>query len=93
MIRESIKFRVRTDTRRKIPKIEEFEILVNRVNADIEDAGPATEDDLRAAGFVRREEQPCSTCGGTGVIDQRLGGTGAGARMGEVPCPDCTHAK
>lgn len=31
-------------------------------------------------------DKPCDTCGGTGEVDESLGGTGA---VGMVPCPDC----
>lgn len=30
----------------------------------------------------------CDTCGDTGVIDETLGGWGAGLRT-DAPCPDC----
>lgn len=36
--------------------------------------------------LVPGQPLPCETCGGTGEIDQRLGGA---ATSGVVPCPDC----
>ena len=36
--------------------------------------------------YAKAMEAQCETCGGTGEIDQRLGGE---ATSGIVPCPDC----
>jgi hypothetical protein len=47
---------------------------------------PASERLKKAVEIARRSPAECTTCGGSGEIDERLGGI---ATSGVVPCPDC----
>jgi hypothetical protein len=53
--------------------------------------GPVAKVDAQAAEWetCTRTAEGCETCQEKGHIDSALGGTGTGALLGLVPCPDC----
>jgi hypothetical protein len=74
------------------PEQREDAVLVHPVDAFVYAAerwfpGKQISEELLVQARVWCDTPVCSTCGGAGEIDERLGGI---ATSGIVPCPDCT---